>query len=190
MSPEYQQFCDETVKTLEALSDGDDKTLDRVLESPRLIRSRTWVEFGVAGGGTLTKMVAAKGEAKVWGLDSFEGLTEAWHIQAKGDFAQSHPPNVPGAHIITGFFEDILPSFSPPDPVTLAHIDCDIYIGAKAALRWLWPRVISGTIVTFDEIWNYADFSKHEMLALYESSLGIRYEWIFAGRNQGSLVIL
>jgi Methyltransferase domain len=186
MSSEYQAFLAQTTAKLQACV-RDNDVLGRVLSSEKLIRSGTWVEFGVASGGTLRQIVSANqgGQAQIWGLDSFAGLPIAWHVQQKGDFAQSHPPSVPGAHLIVGTFEDTLPAFHPISPVTLAHVDCDIYSAAKTALRWLWGRVIPGSIVAFDEVWDYPTFAEHEMLALYEVSGGVGYDWIFSCATPG-----
>jgi Methyltransferase domain len=185
MPPEYAAFLERTISEIKACV-RDDDVLGRALSSDRLIRSGTWVEFGVAGGGTLRQIVAGNKGAHVWGLDSFDGLPTAWHIESKGAYAQKQPPSVPGANLIVGLFEDTLPSFHPTSPVTLAHVDCDIYPAAKTALQWLWGRVIPGSIVVFDEIWAYPTFAEHEMLALYEVSGGTGYDWVFASATPGA----
>ena|ERR1700685_3929219 len=192
MTPAYEQFLAETVAKLQSITRPTEDCLDRVLASDRLLRSGTWIEFGTASGASLRRMIAKKGDAHVWGADSFTGLPEAWHIEPKGAFAQGHPPSVVGANLLVGYFQETLPGFSPPLPVTLAHVDCDVYSGASPALSWLWPRLVSGSIVTFDEIWGYPTYAEHEMLALYEvRAAPVRtYEWIFASLAQASLIIL
>ena len=178
----YQQWLEATLATLRALPPGGD-VLDQCLTSEHLIRSGTWIEFGVAGGNSLRRIVAAKHTSRVFGLDSFKGLPEDWNLGdrviCKGGFAQESLPVIDGAELLVGLFQDTLPTFSPRERVTFAHIDCDIYSGAKCALEWLRPRLAVGALVTFDELWNYPNAAEHELKALYETFSGVSYEWLY-----------
>jgi hypothetical protein len=78
---------------------------------------------------------------------------------------------VTGAKLVVGLFEETLPYWTPTSTITLAHIDCDIYAGAKCALDKIRPHLAAGSILVFDEIWNYVGFEEHEMKAFYESQL-------------------
>jgi hypothetical protein len=173
---------------------GTPDVLGQVLRSDRLQRSGTWVEFGVADGSTLRRIASLRGNAKVWAFDTFTGLPEEWVrkddvVHLKGHFAQERVPLVAGAHLVTGLFQDTLPSWHPPEPITLAHIDCDIYSGAIAALRHIAPKLAPGAIIAFDEIWEYPGFEEHEALALYEVSLeGLRWSPLFSGGERFAIV--
>ncbi|CAF4760867.1 unnamed protein product, partial [Rotaria sp. Silwood2] len=53
-------------------------------------------------------------------------------------------------------------------PVSFVHIDCDIYDGARDILFLLGSRFVPGTILVFDELFNYPSYEKHEIKALFE----------------------
>lgn len=179
--PAYAAWLDETVSRLRVLQgESLGHVLGDVFAWPGLQRSGTWVEFGVATGGTLRLLAAQKGEAKLVGFDSFEGLPRDWGRVTKGTFA-CKPPSVDGADLVVGRFEDTLPLWTPPSPVTLMHIDCDLYEGAWWALAYVLPMMVDGAVVAFDEFWNYAGWWEHEARALYEVTRGVRLDWRWAG---------
>ena len=68
----------------------------------------------------------------------------------------------------------------PPDhteqaeqPVALLHLDSDIYSAAIFVLRTLIAdgRIVHGSVIVFDELFNYCGFENHESLALYALEL-------------------
>ena len=194
----YEAFIKQTLADLAKVSQVD-VVLDAVLADPRLVRRGIWVEFGVYLGDTLRKMSAARGEARLWGVDSFRGLPEPWnntsHGQSfpTGSYNVGHVPLVDGAQLLVGLFDDVLPFFVPSSAVTLAHVDSDLYSSANSALGWLHMRTMPGTIIVFDELKNYEGFEDGEMKALYEWSLQANdvYEWIYNGKDeQAALRIL
>ena len=90
---------------------GCPDVLGEVLRSDRLKRTGTWAEFGVADGSTLRRIAGMRGEARVWGFDSFVGLPEEWVrkddvVHLAGDFAQERIPQVAGANLVVGWFAD------------------------------------------------------------------------------------
>jgi hypothetical protein len=54
-------------------------------------------------------------------------------------------------------------------PAALLHLDSDIYSAASFVLRTLIAdrRIVRGTVIVFDELFNYCGFENHESLALY-----------------------
>ena len=185
---DYENFLKEATESFRALPPAGD-VLDRVLRHERLQRRGTWVEFGVAKGESLRRIVANRGDARVWGFDTFDGLPEDWKPGlSKGAFAVETIPRIQGAHLVTGLFQDVLPAWRPPEPVTFVHVDCDIYSAAKCALSHVRPMLADGAIIAFDELLNYPGFEKHEMRALYEvtEEEGLRYEWLIAGGGTDS----
>jgi hypothetical protein len=186
----YEAWLQETVEKLSGLPSVGG-VLERALtDAPK---TGTWVEFGVADGVTLRQIVAARGGAKVWGFDTFTGLPEAWtrkdHLAfAVGHFRVEAIPLIPEAHLVSGRFEDTLPAWRPPEQVTFAHIDCDIYSGARCALRYLGPLLADGAIIVFDELWNYPGFEAHEVKALYEAERedGLEYDWLYIFGGNGT----
>lgn len=172
----------------------DPDVLGAVLRSDRLQRVGTWAEFGVADGTSLRRIASMRGQARVWGFDTFSGLPEDWKrkddcVHLKGHFSQDVIPKVPGAHIVTGLFEDVLPSWHPPTPITFVNVDCDLYAGASAVLRHCAPKLAQGAIVYFDEVLVYPGFEEHEALAFYEATLaGLRWEMLVAGGEKFAVV--
>jgi hypothetical protein len=159
-----------------------------------------WLEFGVAAGMSLQRIAhAAKfphARPEVVGFDSFKGLPEAWvwnHSQhlAAGTFAQDKIPVVPGAEIVVGLFQDTLPTWLELQrqgadvkewrPVTLVHVDCDLYSSARFVLAELAPALANGAIVVFDELVGYHGFDAHEWRALFETTAvedRFAFEWL------------
>ena len=196
---EFKKFLLQSLATLNFLSDQKESALDQVLRSPHLSRQGVWCEFGVADGKSLRKLAAERGEASLWGFDVFTGLPEDWTPKfPKGRFKQDSIPLVEGAHIVSGLFSETLPYWSPRAPITLCHIDCDLYDSAFTALRKVLSRVQSGSILVFDEVWNVTDFEKNEMLAIYQTfeldgALAIhqlKWDWLYADRDSQSVAIL
>lgn len=175
----YQAWIDRTVAALRALPPGGD-VLDQVFAWKGLKRSGIWCEFGVASGGTLRRLVADRGDAVVLGCDSFEGLPEAWD-RGGPSFPRGHfacpVPKIANAVLLVGSFAETLPSWRPRAPVTLVHIDCDLYASAIAALNAVGPWLAPGAVIVFDEFWNYEGWEGHEARALYEWSAGIALDW-------------
>jgi hypothetical protein len=71
---------------------------------------------------------------------------------------------------VKGWFEATLPGFlaAHPEPVALLHLDCDIYSAAAFVLRQLLShgRLVAGSVIIFDELFNYCGFENHEIRAL------------------------
>lgn len=143
-----------------------------------------WLEFGVGAGNTLRCIVASANETHVVGFDSFEGLTEDWWIRPKGSFRQEIIPDIKGAEIVVGMFEDtVLNWFSTrkDSKITFVHIDCDLYAGAKCALTCIAPYLVPGCIISFDELIGYDGWELHEWKALYETVVIEKlfsFEWL------------
>jgi predicted O-methyltransferase YrrM len=150
------------------------------------------LEFGVYTGASL-RWIADRCPGPVHGFDSFEGLPEDWtHIQKKGRFSlQGELPEIGAANAVLhkGWFADTLPAFLAANQgvVRFAHIDCDIYSSSKTVLELLMPRIVSGSVLVFDEYLNYPGWEKHEYRAFQEiiAATGRRYEYIgFASTTQ------
>lgn len=162
-------------------------------------KSGVWCEFGVGDGTRLRMIAAARGDALVFGFDWFQGLPEDWRPEfPKGSFSTGgYAPDVPGACIVAGRFEDTVEDFFasrvPPDrSVTFVHVDCDLYAGAKVALENVLPHLADGAIICFDEIFEYPGHEEHELRALYETTLlGLHYVWIaYDGGEKAALRVV
>ena len=128
------------------------------------------LEFGVYSGTTL-EIIAKLRNGEVYGFDSFEGLPEDWRSTfGAGTFAVDELPQVPGAELVVGWFDDTLPAFldEHPGQVSLLHIDGDLYSSAKTVLDLCGPRLVEGSIVIFDEYFNFPGWEQHEHRAWEE----------------------
>lgn len=150
------------------------------------------LEFGVYTGASI-KWIADRCPGPVHGFDSFEGLPEDWtHVQKKGRFSlRGELPEVDAANVVLhkGWFTDTLPAFLAGNPGTVrfVHIDCDLYSSTKTVLHLLLPRMVTGTVLVFDEYLNYPGWEQHEYRAFQEAIAGTgrRYEYIgFASTTQ------
>ncbi len=132
-----------------------------------------FLEFGVASGRTITPLALNTPQTHFYGFDSFEGLPEAWRSGFdKGIFAQENLPAVPpNVTLIKGWFDETLPAFladRPDLPLSLLHVDCDLYSSTKTILANLKRRIVPGTVIVFDEYWNYPGWREHEYKAFEE----------------------
>jgi predicted O-methyltransferase YrrM len=129
------------------------------------------LEFGVFAGRSLRVIAEVRKGQDVYGFDSFEGLPEDYrpHVR-EGAFAVGALPEVDGAELVVGWFQDTLPGFleTHPGPVDFLHVDGDLYSSAVTVLEHVGPRLQPGSIVVFDEFFNFPDWPQHEFRAWQE----------------------
>jgi hypothetical protein len=128
-----------------------------------------WAEFGVYKGASLA--VWTRLHTPVYGFDTFTGLPEDWREgYPAGHFAVDYLPNIPGAVLVPGLFEDTLPGWldKTPGPLAFLHVDCDLYAGAAFVLRTLRPRFQPGAVILFDEFAGYPGWEDGEYRAFRE----------------------
>ncbi len=148
------------------------------------------LEFGVASGRTISH-IANQLTSNIYGFDSFEGLPESWRSGfEKGSFAGGIPSVPPNVQLIKGWFKDTLPGFlaDHTEQVSLLHVDCDIYSSTKTILDLLAPRLHAGSVIVFDEYWNYPGWRQNEHKAFLEflkaSGLCCRYDSFVRSHQQ------
>lgn len=171
---------------------GDHTTLRHALS---LIEPDTtgWaLEFGVGSGSTL-RLIAER--LPVLGFDGFVGLPEDWRPGfERGMFAQEKVPQVEGATVVVGLFEDTLPSFDWPDSVALCHLDADLYTSTATALQYAGHLIQPGTIVVLDEYHGYADDVTGEVpgeqRAWLEWTAAQGVEWYPIGHGREQLAVM
>lgn len=158
--------------------------LDYCIENVRV--DGLWMEFGVYKGKSISK-IAKHTKAEVFGFDSFEGLPGDWILSyKKGDFSlEGHmPKNLPSnVKLIRGLFSETIPRFleEHPEFVSLLHIDCDLYLSTKTVLTHLRSRIKSGTIILFDEFFNFPQWQENEYKAFMEFVDETRFSYEFIG---------
>jgi predicted O-methyltransferase YrrM len=157
-----------------------------------------FLEFGVAAGETINHIaMQIDKDRRVFGFDSFTGLPETWRTGfVEGNFAQSTLPTVPDqVTLIKGLFDDTLPAFLETNlgPVAFLHIDCDLYSSTKSLLKQLAPRFCEGTIIVFDEYFNFPGWQQDEYKAFQElvADCGLIYDYIgFVPSDQQAAVCI
>lgn len=153
------------------------------------------LEFGVSGGRTITQ-IAAETQGKVFGFDGFQGLPENWKFgRGKGAFARHAPPSVPdNVELVIGWFADTLPGFvaAHPEPVSFLHVDCDLYSSTTDILRHLGRHLAPGTVVVFNEYYNYPGWEDHEIKAWQEfvTASGARYRYVAVNAQHQQVTVV
>lgn len=141
-------------------------------------------EFGVASGTTIRELARVNPTRRIWGFDSFEGLPEDWNnSHKKGYFRQTTLPDVPeNVTLVKGLFSESLPEVSSTfhyynENAALIHFDADLYSSTMDAIRFMFPYMVEGTVLIFDELYyDYDDnWREHEYRALLELEEKLRY---------------
>jgi hypothetical protein len=117
------------------------------------------IEMGVFRGATLAVISQHSGETI--GVDSFAGMAEP----TARDMPENHNPypkgrlacpmevvmkTAPGVRLIRGYVPSVLADV-PDQPYAFARLDMDHYEPTRAALDWLWPRMMTGGILSCDD---------------------------------------
>ncbi|HEY1571838.1 MAG TPA: class I SAM-dependent methyltransferase [Pseudonocardiaceae bacterium] len=139
------------------------------------------LEFGVYTGTTLA-IIADGRSGDVYGFDSFQGLPSAWRPGfPEGTFGVQGPPQVPGTELVVGLFADVLPDFlaAHPGAVDFLHVDCDLYESTVTVLDLVGSRLQVGSVIVFDEYFNYPSWEQHEHRAWmeYVERTGMTFEY-------------
>ena len=140
------------------------------------------LEFGV-GRGKSMRWIASAVEGVVHGFDSFEGIQEHWNGNPIGAFAQKQVPKVPdNVELHVGYFDATVPGFleSHSDTIAFLHVDCDLYSSTVTIFELLGDRLRAGSVILFDEYYNFHRWQQHEFKAFQEfvEKSGLAYEYI------------
>ncbi|MBO0800765.1 MAG: class I SAM-dependent methyltransferase, partial [Blastocatellia bacterium] len=136
-----------------------------------------FLEMGVCTGRTINFIAALNPEQRIWGFDSFQGLPEQWKTDTpQGTFRVNiegwMPPVLHNVAVVKGMFHETLPQFKKEvlksTPIAFLHIDCDIYSSTKEVFDQLADNIVSGTVIVFDEFYNYPEAEEHEFKAFQE----------------------
>lgn len=149
-------------------------SLARLIETMPVV-SGAVLECGTHHGATLLGMahvLRSRGSfARIYGLDSFEGFPEPTLKDAYDD-GSMHPLVRKGAlgeasfealsarlngmglstqvTLIKGFFDDTLPSLAA-ERFSVVHLDCDLYDSYMSCLEFVYPRMLAGGHIVFDD---------------------------------------
>jgi len=149
---------------------------------------RDWVaieghrlEFGVATGRTIRHWARLWPNHTIHGFDSFEGLPETWLWNIRrGHFKQQLPDVPSNVQLHVGWFNDTLPRWSLTGPVAFLHIDSDLYSSAQYVLEYLADQIVPGTVIVFDEYFNFPGWQQDEFRAWQEfvAKKQLKYEYL------------
>jgi len=133
----------------------------------RGLESQNIVEFGSYRGGSVLFMATLlKGwfpHARIFSLDTFEGMPETSpeHDRHKaGDFADADlhgfkaraaEMGLDNIHFVKGRIEHTFPALAKHLKFGLAHIDVDIYEAVKFAQSAVWPVLVPGGYLVYDD---------------------------------------
>jgi hypothetical protein len=154
------------------------------------------LEFGVEKGESI-RVLARSTERIVYGFDSFEGLPADWRgtMETKGKFSmKSKLPAVPSnVRFRVGWFDETLPQFlsEAKEKAAFIHIDCDIYESTRTVFELMSDRIVGGTIIVFDEYFNYPGWRQHEFKAFQEfiQRSGKSYRYIGYSAEKGHVAV-
>ena len=161
--------------------------------------SGLFLEFGVFKGETINFCSKILNDTTFYGFDSFEGLPENWYgwsFKKKSFDTNGELPNKNNnVSFIKGYFENTLPPFMQEhinQNILFIHIDCDLYSSTKTILNNIINNIIPGTIIVFDEYFNYPNWEENEYKAFKEfcNEYGITYEYIGFADQQAAIKII
>lgn len=143
-----------------------------------------YLEFGVFSGNTINHISRIKSNQVIYGFDSFEGLPEDWRsgFEEKCFSVKTLPQVNRNVELIKGWFNESLPIFvkKHEEQCAFIHIDCDLYSSTKIIFENLKKKIKSGTILVFDEYFNYPGWQEHEFKAFQEfiKETGLKYKYL------------
>jgi hypothetical protein len=127
-------------------------------------------ECGVFRGGAAILMADAIHPRIVWAYDGFQGLPEERSPHETSHYKTGHMAHTLAAllntvrdhrceniHVVAGWFRDTMqkpPAEREGKRLSIVHVDCDLYWSTRTVLELLYPQVMPGGIMVFDD---YAD---------------------------------
>jgi hypothetical protein len=151
-------------------------------------------EFGVYSGRTIN-YIAGQIQNKIYGFDSFEGLPDRWRDGfPKGTFKTGKLPKViKNVSLVKGWFNETLPKFlnTHEGQIIFMHIDCDLYSSTKTVFNLCKERIKKGTVIVFDEYFNYFGWQDGEYKAFNEfiNENNLQYKYIGYNRHGQQLAV-
>lgn len=159
-----------------------------------------WAEFGVKFGKSANIITKIKKEMfpdlknPYFGFDSFIGFPEDTEWGTKGTLTTDGVvPEIDGAYFYKGWFKDTIPEFNKAysSPLAFLHVDCDIYSSTVEVLEGMKEKIVSGTVILFDDMLSYSQGSRkwvgeeHEYKAFMEfvKKYNVDYQWLASVPN-------
>jgi hypothetical protein len=192
-SVEFERHHLATVPTFKTRQDLFRFALDRVT-----VRDGLHAEFGVYKGDSINRLARLRPHQLFHAFDSFEGLPESWTLGARtGAFSLGGrlPAVRDNVALVQGFFTDTLEKFVAgcgKSAVAFMHVDCDLYSATKTVLDRFAPLLVEGTVIVFDEYFNYPGWQQGEFKAFADFIAAhdrLGYDYIGYIRNGGQVAV-
>ncbi len=150
-----------------------------------------YCEFGVGSGRTINHIASIATSQKIHGFDSFEGLPENWREDyGKGAFSTGGTLPKVNANVVLykGWFDKSIPPFRDkfPEPMAFMHMDADLYSSTKTVFDLLGDRIVPGTVLVFDEFFNYPGWQHGEFQAFRELVETRKFTFEYLGYSHGN----
>jgi hypothetical protein len=187
-------YIQKKMGTVDSVNSGLE-LLNKSMEKIDFTKNGLICEFGVFSGRTINH-IAKQVKQIVYGFDSFDGLPERWRDgYGQGHFKVTHLPKVESnVRLVKGWFDQSLPRFIQEhvEPIIFLHIDCDLYSSTKTIFDLCKDRISTGTVIVFDEYFNYPEWEDGEFKAFQEfiSSNNLRYQYLGYNRYHEQVAVL
>ncbi len=153
-----------------------------------------YLEFGTFKGES--SIYFSKYLKKLYTFDSFFGLQEDWlgnNDNPKGTFRLKKKPTFQekNIEIVDGYVENTLENFlKEHNPqINFIHLDLDLYRPTKYTLEKIKPYMLNGSIILFDEFYNYYGWRSGEYKALIETFKDNEFKYrAFRINNQQAVI--
>ena len=155
------------------------------------------LECGVFKGESINIIAKELPSNTIYGFDSFEGLPEDWagYNLEKGYFSLGGmlPEVCDNVQLVKGFFANTLPVFAKDHTENIAflHVDSDLYSSAVDIFNILGQKIVPGTVILFDEYFNYPNWRDGEFKAWQDfcKKEKIVYDYLSVGHQQVSVKV-
>ena len=159
-----------------------------------------FLEFGVYKGSTI-KLFASfleKKSLKIYGFDSFIGISEDWlgTNKMKGHYnnAGKIPKTKSNVEFVVGDIFETLPKFLKENKsnmnIKFIHIDTDTYSVCKFILESVKKSLDKNAIIVFDELHNFTAWDHGEFKALKEVFSEKEFNYIAFGTKTNAAIKL
>lgn len=170
-------------------------SLKKALENHATQSNNFFVEFGVFRGLSINAFAKILKHKKIYGFDSFEGLREDWagtgvvkgEFDLKGKIPKLENNVIPVRGWVQNTVEPFLQEHKPL--ISFAHMDLDTYESTLFVLQKIKPHLTKGSILLFDELYNFPGWSVGEYKALTESFNTKEYKIIAFAKDGWSVAI-
>ncbi len=157
-----------------------------------------YIECGVHSGRSINHAARHNRNITFHGFDSFEGLPEEWSGNSMQtgafDLGGCLPEVEKNVRLYKGWFNESLTKFfkEQDEKIAFLHVDCDIYQSTVDIFNIVEQYLQKGTIIVFDEYFNYPNWQNHEFKAFNEfiTRTNFKFEYISIGHLQVGIRIL